>query len=44
MKTIRLGLIGTGLMGREIASAVARWCHLEDTGVRLSTDRGEGRG
>ena len=34
MKTIRLGLIGTGLMGREIASAVARWCHLEDTGVR----------
>jgi len=34
MKTIRLGLVGTGLMGREIASAVARWCHLEDTGVR----------
>ena len=34
MKTIRLGFIGTGLMGREIASAVARWCHLEDTGVR----------
>ncbi|MFM9079615.1 MAG: Gfo/Idh/MocA family protein [Opitutaceae bacterium] len=34
MKTIRLGLIGTGIMGREIASAVARWCHLEDTGVR----------
>ena len=34
MKTIRLGLIGTGLMGREIASAVARWCHLEDIGVR----------
>lgn len=34
MKTIRLGLIGTGLMAREIASAVARWCHLEETGVR----------
>lgn len=34
MKTIRLGLIGTGLMGREIASAIARWCHLEDPGVR----------
>jgi predicted dehydrogenase len=34
MKTIRLGLIGSGLMGREIASAVARWCHLEDTAAR----------
>lgn len=34
MQTFRLGLIGTGLMSREIASAVARWCHLEDPGVR----------
>lgn len=28
MKTIRFGIIGCGLMGREFASAVARWCHL----------------
>ena len=34
MKTIRFGLIGLGLMGREIASAVARWCHLEDSDLR----------
>lgn len=34
MKTVRFGLIGLGLMGREIASAVARWCHLENFGVR----------
>lgn len=34
MKTIRLGLIGTGLMGREIASAIARWCHLEGLDFR----------
>jgi predicted dehydrogenase len=34
MKTVRFGIIGLGLMGREIASAVARWCHLEDFGVR----------
>jgi predicted dehydrogenase len=33
-KTVRFGIIGLGLMGREIASAVARWCHLEDLGVR----------
>ena len=34
MKTVRFGIIGLGLMGREIASAVARWCHLEDAGVQ----------
>ena len=34
MKTVRFGIIGLGLMGREIASAVARWCHLEDMEVR----------
>jgi predicted dehydrogenase len=34
MKTIRLGIIGLGLMGRELASAVARWCHLADIDVR----------
>lgn len=31
MKTIRFGIIGGGLMGREFASAAARWMHL--TGV-----------
>src|ERR1041384_5456932 len=29
-KTIRFGVIGCGLMGRECASAAARWCHLLD--------------
>lgn len=28
-KIIRFGVIGCGLMGREFASAAARWCHLE---------------
>ena len=27
---IRLGIIGCGLMGKEAASAVARWCHLTE--------------
>jgi predicted dehydrogenase len=31
---VRFGLIGGGLMGREFASAVARWVHLADIGVR----------
>jgi predicted dehydrogenase len=31
--TVGLGVIGGGLMGREIASAVARWIHLDDLGV-----------
>jgi predicted dehydrogenase len=30
MKTLRFGLVGCGLMGREFASATARWCHLLD--------------
>ena len=34
MKTIRFGIIGCGLMGREFASAAARWFHLDDLGVR----------
>jgi predicted dehydrogenase len=34
MKTIRFGLIGCGLMGREFASAAARWCHLLETDTR----------
>jgi predicted homoserine dehydrogenase-like protein len=27
-KVIRFGVIGAGLMGKEFASAAARWCHL----------------
>jgi len=34
MKTVRFGIIGCGLMGREFASAAARWCHLPDAQVR----------
>ncbi len=33
-KTIRFGVIGGGLMGREFASAAARWCHLLNQDVR----------
>jgi len=29
-KEIRFGIIGLGLMGKEFASSVARWCHLLD--------------
>lgn len=34
MKTISIGIIGGGLMGREMASAFARWCALLDMPVR----------
>jgi len=34
MKTIRFGIIGCGLMGREFASASARWMHLQDMRAR----------
>lgn len=34
MKTVRFGIIGCGLMGREFASAAARWCHLLEMDVR----------
>ena len=27
-KLVRIGIIGLGLMGREFASSLARWCHL----------------
>ncbi len=34
MRTIHFGIIGCGLMGREFASAAARWCHLPKLDVR----------
>lgn len=34
MKTIRFGIIGAGLMGREFASAAARWAHLPEMDIR----------
>ncbi len=34
MKTVRIGVIGCGLMGREFASAAARWAHLIDVDFR----------
>jgi predicted dehydrogenase len=34
MKTIRFGIIGAGMMGREFASAAARWCHLLEAKAR----------
>ncbi|MFH1377490.1 MAG: Gfo/Idh/MocA family oxidoreductase [Planctomycetota bacterium] len=33
-KTVRVGIIGAGLMGREFASAAARWMHLNTIGSR----------
>lgn len=34
MKSVGFGIIGGGLMGREFASAAARWCHLLDVEAR----------
>ncbi|MCK5155380.1 MAG: Gfo/Idh/MocA family oxidoreductase [Spirochaetales bacterium] len=34
MKTIKFGIIGIGLMGREFASAVMRWPHLIDMDIK----------
>ena len=34
MRTVRFGIIGCGLMGREFASAAARWCHLQQMPAR----------
>lgn len=34
MRVVKFGIIGCGLMGREFASAAARWCHLPDMDVR----------
>ena len=33
-KIFRFGVIGCGLMGREFASAAARWLHLADVKAR----------
>jgi predicted dehydrogenase len=34
MSLVKFGIIGAGLMGREFASAAARWCHLPELDVR----------
>ncbi|MEN6384822.1 MAG: Gfo/Idh/MocA family oxidoreductase, partial [Phycisphaerales bacterium] len=34
MRTVRFGIIGCGLMGREFASAAARWCHLPEMDIK----------
>jgi len=34
MRIVKFGIIGCGLMGREFASAVARWCHLPEMDVK----------
>jgi predicted dehydrogenase len=34
MKTVKFGVIGCGLMGREFGSAAARWCHLQNPAAR----------
>lgn len=34
MKTIKFGIIGAGLMGREFASATSRWCHLTEINAK----------
>lgn len=34
MRVIRFGIVGCGLMGREFASAAARWCHLPEMDVK----------
>src|SRR5580765_4146359 len=33
-RVVGFGVVGGGLMGREFASAAARWIHLADLGVR----------
>jgi predicted dehydrogenase len=34
MRTVKFGIIGAGLMGREFAGAAARWCNLTDMDVQ----------
>ena len=31
-RRVRIGIIGLGIMGRDLGSAVARWCHLTGNG------------
>lgn len=33
-RTVKFGVIGCGLMGREFASSTARWLHLSDVGAK----------
>jgi hypothetical protein len=33
-RTVLFGMVGCGLMGREFASAAARWAHLTELDVR----------
>ena len=33
-KEVVFGIIGAGLMGREFASACARWCHLTEINAK----------
>ena len=33
-RVVRIGVVGGGLMGREFASAAARWAHIDANGVR----------
>ena len=37
MRTIRFGIIGCGMMGREFASVAARWFHLPEMSVVFGT-------
>ena len=30
MKTVKFGIIGCGLMGKEFAGVAGRWCHLNE--------------
>lgn len=34
MRTVKFGIIGPGLMGKEFASAAARWLHLPDMDIK----------
>ena len=34
MKTVHFAIVGCGLMGREFASAAARWAHLPEMTIR----------
>jgi len=40
IKEVRFGIIGLGMMGKEFASAVSRWCHLINTKLPRPVIRG----